>query len=637
MLIAAQIWLARWIQAALFILPLLLLGQGSFANSDVGSIFDQRLAERAKLDKLGTPFDCLEYNLSFEFLILAKESEGKAFEKKSVCRLVNEYDSHVYNNLTPFWPLNINLGMTVEIQTDRRLYNASFHANLLNSHIKPFLTLIYIAQVPVEPQRFVWSHEYGHAVFDEFVREVLNERFNFDELVRSFKREQVVGGSEINAEVEAIQARIDSLNQVLNSHRQRLTILDEAYKRARERYNLASTELSKVSNSVSDRNRQLSEIHNAFIDVTNALTQLANETGVRDYSSYPTEIQERMKQHDQIVDGDTDCEPPRVRHAIGCITPIYIANAERKVELLRQAKEALATYLAEKAKTQNFAPDLDQQLLAKLSVFEEAQRIEIAAREAIEALSRVLLRTLGEESKLDVELGALQGRFFASKGITMLPGLSMLSNFHEFFADLFAAVYHNNPNVIGDAFFAIHNNEQAQKRAEMRRFSPLQPEAFPIEVWTNQFAGAHAYFTPVRAQFDGSLITELHDRGLSKKFLQEVLKEIAGLMARYSFSKEEALFEILDPIVEEARAVRTEEQAVEFITKAIDQERIESSFIQLSDVRDWCSFDYTECMGFMLTELEKGSAGLFLAAPNPLEANRLLLEAVNKAYQTTVE
>ncbi len=58
-------------------------------------------------------------------------------------------------------------------------------------------------------------------------------------------------------------------------------------------------------------------------------------------------------------------------------------------------------------------------------------------------------------AKINVQAGVLKWEFAKRSGKSQTPGFSIYSYYHEFFADLFAAVYHSDPNVIGDSFVSI--------------------------------------------------------------------------------------------------------------------------------------------------------------------------------------
>jgi hypothetical protein len=170
------------------------------------SLTDIQVIER---DSLGTPFDCnIQSKNNFSFVMETKESAQLNYDRESACELANNYRQHIDSTLEPFWPLHNNLGLLVR-KSDS--YNAYFHGNLYNENMPPHLGLIYVEGIETAPQVPVWTHEYGHAVFDEYIRSQLNMRVNFDSRVREGRKGD--SNFESNADVQLLYKKIKELDE----------------------------------------------------------------------------------------------------------------------------------------------------------------------------------------------------------------------------------------------------------------------------------------------------------------------------------------------------------------------------------------------------------------------------------------
>lgn len=170
------------------------------------SLTDIQVIER---DSLGMPFDCsIQSKNNFSFVMETKESAQLSYDRESACELANNYRQHIDNTLEPFWPLHNKLGLLVRKSES---YNAYFHGNLYNENMPPHLGLIYVEGIETAPQVPVWTHEYGHAVFDEYIRSQLNMRVNFDSRVRESRKED--SDFESRADVQLLYKKIKELDE----------------------------------------------------------------------------------------------------------------------------------------------------------------------------------------------------------------------------------------------------------------------------------------------------------------------------------------------------------------------------------------------------------------------------------------
>jgi hypothetical protein len=161
-------------------------------TSAFGANAQNASADWGKLKALKKKVSSLEYSTNplpcrppenaigwFKFVVQKKEDASKNFDVADACRLVTAYAQEVYGPLQNFWPLREKIGLELTVKNDPLDYNASFNSNLSNPYYQPRLGLIYIAGVPVEPQKNVWAHEYGHAVLDEYIPQTFKSALSF--------------------------------------------------------------------------------------------------------------------------------------------------------------------------------------------------------------------------------------------------------------------------------------------------------------------------------------------------------------------------------------------------------------------------------------------------------------------------
>ncbi|MGZ3774492.1 MAG: hypothetical protein ACXVCY_11805 [Pseudobdellovibrionaceae bacterium] len=91
-----------------------------------------------------------------------------------LCHIVSDYANHFKKKILPFWHLKEDFGLLVQPISNIDDFNAAFDSHpALNKMTLSNFHFLYLPGTSVSPQKVVWSHEAGHAAFQE----ILDEHF----------------------------------------------------------------------------------------------------------------------------------------------------------------------------------------------------------------------------------------------------------------------------------------------------------------------------------------------------------------------------------------------------------------------------------------------------------------------------
>jgi hypothetical protein len=605
--------------ASLVLAPLMVQADPPRSERDQ---YNSRL--RAQALNLGTPLNCTGHsNSRFAFELLATSSKNKKFSKENACQLIYEYENHVYDNVGAFWPIQKNLGLTLEIQTKADRYNASFNPDLFNEFQKPFLNLIYINGIPAEPQKYVWSHEYGHAVLDDHVRTVLNERFDLDRKLRDLTFKTTKSSKKLE-NLENENHRLYEASNVIRAENEKIS---KIYDAARKKFDAASDDLQSLVRTQKILHSLNKDIENKMTDIKNNFRDLLNQQGHLDgvsdkYNLAAIVIEER----EDSCNADTLCS------TLSKGTRIYTPNKERVEQVYKDIihnEQSLSRLYQEKKK---FPADLSQQIKAAQN---KKDQLEIPYKKADADLVKIRESVV----KIDQQMGTIRFQIGLEKyeqikntDLSLLPGFDSLSNYHEFFADLFAAIYHQDSNAIGDALIQIFP-KYSQEYADARRFSPLNTTLYQLDSWTNPGGGPHAFFSPVRTALNLEHIVTLDRNTKGKEVLKAALKVITDLVIKHTFDEQDDSFYSYTAVASEVAAIQTKNEMVSFLESTATNRKITSNFVSHYDLKNWCESNFSSCKNFISAQLRKGRRGFFKTGMRVAHTNRVFYTRLAKELE----
>lgn len=197
---------------------------------------------------------------------------------------------------------------------------------------------------------------------------------------------------------------------------------------------------------------------------------------------------------------------------------------------------------------------------------------------------------------------------------------AILGSFHEFFADLFAAYLHNDPNVTGDSLDQLGIKTTP---TDFRRFDP-KSGSMSAQGWQN--LEAHVLLTPARHYFGKNLFSKIKD---PKKFMNEVGRYIIFVLE----NPDPSMFLSYQPTITDVQKSQNPDQLSEALSSR--QKTSEIYFaLQPREVKAFCELDFPACKIEILTQLKRGQSGIFLTNVNAEVANLRFIDAMEKISRT---
>lgn len=578
--------------------------------------YDKILKENFSLEKTTSPFNCSNHRNSekwFEFVVINKKSETKTFNRDNACNTINEYAESLYGGFAKFWPLKKNLGIELAVEDHASSYNAAFVSDLGSPYIKPRLLLIYIENTPLTPQRKVWAHEYGHGVLDEYVRSVLNKKYGFDELIRASE----------NSFSKYTQGTIDKLRAINEKEQPLRTKINSLYDERRA----LDEKSAKIQDQFSPLQFEKHDLDVREVNVRNLETEILNLNN-EFYGSWQR-IEMMYGNLDKFPEGKKFVEAYEKKRdsksndffsGLG-FKPMHEPDQKKvnehlaKIESLKNERVSIQRQIAkEKAALAPAYTRVQTKRRALESILNKLNRKKQNIDLEIENINASI-------AELSVEEALIRQEQLKINGIKNLPGISIMSYYHEFFADLFTAVYLNDPNAIGDALEALVPGKE-QASADARRFQPLNPNLFTLDVWNPEAnLGPHLFFTPTRAAIGPDLIIEANKQKKGKLLIRKTLDMIAKSIADYAINVNTELLLPYSPIIKNVSSVKTAKELSEYLIDLEKTNSLSSGFISMQMLADWCKKDFTACKSLVLSELKKGHDGLFMTSIKSKEAN----------------
>lgn len=578
--------------------------------------YDKILKESFSLEKTTSPFNCANHRNSnkwFEFVVINKKSETKTFNRDSACNSINDYAESLYNGFAKFWPLKKNLGIELAVEDNASSYNAAFVSDLGSPYIKPRLLLIYIENTPLAPQRKVWAHEYGHGVLDEYVRDVLNKKYRFDELIRASE----------NSSTKYTQDAIDKL-QAINVKQQplktKIKYLDNERRALDEKSNKIQDQFSPLQFEKHDLDVREVNLRNLETEILNLNNEL--------YGSWQ-QIEMMYGNLDKFPDGKKFVEDFDKKRGDTFDNPFAgLGFKPSREPNQKKVNEHLAKIGSLKNEQASIQGQITKEKAALALAYTRVQTKKCTLESILDELTqkkqnidREIENINASIAELSVEEALIKQEQLKINGIKNLPGISIMSYYHEFFADLFAAVYLNDPNAIGDSLEELVPSKE-QANADARRFQPLNPKLFTLDVWNpGPNVGPHLFFTPTRAALGPDLIMAANKQKKGKLLIRKTLDMIANSIADYAINVDTELLLPYSPIIKNVSSVTTAKEFSEYLINLEKTNSLSSGFISMQVLADWCKKDFTACKSLVLSELKKGHNGLFMTSIKSKEAN----------------
>lgn len=230
-------------------------------------------------------------------------------------------------------------------------------------------------------------------------------------------------------------------------------------------------------------------------------------------------------------------------------------------------------------------------------------------------------------SKLSAEETAIMGKQQTALGFriaalentlqTKDPTNSLiLGAFHEFFADLFAVYFYNNPNIIGESFDALGLKKTP---SDFRRFDP-KSAIVSAQGWSN--LEPHVLLTPARHYFGKQIYSKIKN---PKRFMNELAQYFIGVLE----NPDSSVFLDYNPIIGDVEGSSSPEELASAIASRQKTSEIFSWF-RKEQIKDFCDVDFKVCKTEILKQLKRGQNGLFLTNVNAEGANMRLIEAMEK-------
>jgi hypothetical protein len=197
---------------------------------------------------------------------------------------------------------------------------------------------------------------------------------------------------------------------------------------------------------------------------------------------------------------------------------------------------------------------------------------------------------------------------------------AIVSSFHEFFADLFAAYLHNNPNVTGDSLDQLGITTIP---TDFRRFEPKSAIA-SAKGWQN--LESHLLLTPARHYFGKNLFSRIKD---PKLFMHQLAQHIIHVLE----NPDTSMFMSYQPTIQDVQKSQTPEQLSEALAARQKTAEIYSPF-QPREFKEFCELDFAACKTEILNQLKRGQNGIFLTNVNAEIANVRLIRAMEEIVQS---
>jgi hypothetical protein len=443
-------------------------------------------------------------------------------------------------------------------------------------------------------------------------RRLLNQRYHFDRVIRQ-SAYNFDGDSTVSAD------EIESLRQ--QSH-----LIRHREEEISDRIAAVSNEqikAIKTSNHLSDlqrlRSNNFHDIRSLKIDIHNAWMNISNMLG-GNMEAYPEGKEVLMA--DKSIQND---EPMWTKG----FTPIVKADpAKINANLAKIAldKSKIATLMLH---ARSYPSNLDQQIQSVTNFLDRCSDQANGLMKELKEQNNLRKKIDTQLAEMKVKAGLLKHERLAREGIKNIPGFSIYSYYHEFFADLFAVVFHDAPNAMGDSMLSIMGPSIADA-AEARRFSPLHPEKYDARTWTPPSDITHLFFTPVRVALGADAIEQVNRQGKQKLFLKKALDFIAAQILDYTIHRNDQLLLPYEPFVQSFSRAQSQTELIGLLDQAIKGSSLSSTYFHMEDLKEWCSVDFIACQKTIVTELEDGSNGAFSTSIKIHEANDTLYRGLIK-------
>lgn len=227
-------------------------------------------------------------------------------------------------------------------------------------------------------------------------------------------------------------------------------------------------------------------------------------------------------------------------------------------------------------------------------------------------------------SKVNIQHSLLDNKF-ESLTEGYFPYISFYSGpYHEFFADVFAGLYYDDINIVGNNFDEL--GAVFSKISDYRRFNPTKSHT-DADSWANY--QTHHFFTPSR-HFLGSMdISVLNTKEKKKEFIKRlanfILKDIQQLIENGE-ADDFLSYGALEKYISSA-------SSYQLIKNRFEEMEKESKFttrLSLHDLQSYCQESFLECKDVIISELRLKKKGIFKLAPNISKSNRRLSRAIKE-------
>ncbi len=194
--------------------------------------------------------------------------------------------------------------------------------------------------------------------------------------------------------------------------------------------------------------------------------------------------------------------------------------------------------------------------------------------------------------------------------------------YHEFFADVFAGLYYDNMNSVGDNF--DHLDPNSIHKSDYRRFIPLKLFT-KIDSWQNY--QAHHFFTPTRHLMGTLDLSVINTEEKKKTFLKELAEYIVSDIRYLTDGASSQDFISYEALMTKVKLAQSSKLVSQIFNQLKEEGKIEADF-DLGDITLYCDNQFLECKENILSELDLGIKGVFKLSPNISRSNLRLSEAI---------
>lgn len=221
-----------------------------------------------------------------------------------------------------------------------------------------------------------------------------------------------------------------------------------------------------------------------------------------------------------------------------------------------------------------------------------------------------------QQAALSFRIAALQNVLYSKDPLNS----AIVGPFHEFFADLFAAFLHNDPNVTGNSLdeIGLHNTP-----SDYRRLSPAK--SVGVAGWSEY--EAHTLLTPARHYFGKNLFAKIKDQ---KQFLHELSEYFIRTIERPDAS----MFLSYKPLIAEVTKTQDANEMSEVFKAWSKASKINSTF-RVNEILSFCESDFKACKSEIVIQLKRRQNGIFLTQVDPGKANAALIRAMEEIVSRT--